>query len=402
MGDLIEVDFDALEGDDVIRLSNADYLARPLRLDSTEAAALVVGLRAMLDTTSTTEREVVARTLAKVEDAAGEAARVAHQVQLHPSRPAQDPAVADAVQQALAARHRLRLTHASVVRDEMTTRDVDPVALSTAGGHTYLDAWCHRAQDQRLFRLDRVVAAEVLDEPVTEGARGRPRDLSDGLFRPAPEARAAMLRLTPRRPLGRGVLPGRDRRGGGRRHAAGDPAVRRPALAGATGATAGRSGDRPGAVRAGPAGHRDRTEGAQQLPMSGAYDEEDGRPVRHDRPGPPGLNGGGVPWALGPTRDHPRHPRHRAAVRRQEAPRARARQRPRPAHLQGRDQGSARRRRRGRRSSRPRSRVRSTPSGPRRSATSSPLDRTRRARRTRRASPGLPPVPSGASCPEPR
>ncbi len=49
MGDLIEVDFDALEGEDVIRLSNADYLARPLRLDSTEAAALVVGLRSLLE-----------------------------------------------------------------------------------------------------------------------------------------------------------------------------------------------------------------------------------------------------------------------------------------------------------------------------------------------------------------
>ena len=87
MGDLIEVDFDALEGDDVIRLSNADYLARPLRLDSTEAAALVVGLRSLLETTSETEREVVERTLAKVEDAAGEASRVAHQVQLHASPP---------------------------------------------------------------------------------------------------------------------------------------------------------------------------------------------------------------------------------------------------------------------------------------------------------------------------
>ncbi len=197
MGDLIEVDFDALEGDDVIRLSNADYLARPLRLDSTEAAALVVGLRTLLETTSETEREVVARTLAKVEDAAGEAARAAHQVQLHPGRPTEDPAVADAVQRALAAHRRLRLTHTSVVRDELTTRDVDPIALSTAAGRTYLDAWCHLAQDQRLFRLDRVVAAEVLDAPVSEGARRRPRDLADGLFRPAPEARTAMLRLTP-------------------------------------------------------------------------------------------------------------------------------------------------------------------------------------------------------------
>ena len=34
MGDLIDVDMDALEGEGVIRLSNAEYLSRPLRLDS--------------------------------------------------------------------------------------------------------------------------------------------------------------------------------------------------------------------------------------------------------------------------------------------------------------------------------------------------------------------------------
>jgi proteasome accessory factor C len=47
MGDLIEVDMDALQGEGVIRVSNVDYLSRPLRLDSSEAAALVVALRAL-------------------------------------------------------------------------------------------------------------------------------------------------------------------------------------------------------------------------------------------------------------------------------------------------------------------------------------------------------------------
>ena len=94
-----------------------------------------------------------------------------------------------------------------MVRDELTTRVVDPIALSTAAGHTYLDAWCHLAQDQRLFRLDRVVAAEVLDEPVTGTARRRPRDLSDGLFRPSPGGPYGAAAADRRRPLGGGVLP---------------------------------------------------------------------------------------------------------------------------------------------------------------------------------------------------
>ena len=45
--DLINVDLDALEGEGIIRVDNADYLARPVRFGPSEAAALVVALRAI-------------------------------------------------------------------------------------------------------------------------------------------------------------------------------------------------------------------------------------------------------------------------------------------------------------------------------------------------------------------
>ena len=56
--DLIDVDLDALEdpgGDGVIRISNADYLARPLRLTPTEASAVIVALRALRNTPGQTK-----------------------------------------------------------------------------------------------------------------------------------------------------------------------------------------------------------------------------------------------------------------------------------------------------------------------------------------------------------
>lgn len=196
MGDLIEVDFEALEGEDVIRLSNADYLARPLRLDTTEAAALVVGLRTLLEGSGEDEREVVERTLRKVEEAAGEAAGVAAQVTLHVPEDVGEQDVRDQLAGALAARRQVRLHHRSPVRDEVTERVVDPIAVLTQEGHTYLDAWCHRVEDRRLFRLDRVTAVEALESPVTEHAAQPPLDLADGIFRPAPDALLATLRLS--------------------------------------------------------------------------------------------------------------------------------------------------------------------------------------------------------------
>jgi proteasome accessory factor C len=196
MGDLIEVDFEALEGEDVIRLSNADYLTRPLRLDSTEAAALVVGLRALREGSSEAEREVVERALRKIEEAAGEAARVAAQLELHVSEDSHEQSVRQQLTEAVSARRQVRLSHRSSVRDEVTTRVVDPIAVSSHEGHSYLDGWCHQVEDRRLFRLDRVTEVIVLDTMVTEHAALAPLDLSDGAFRPSPDALLATVRLT--------------------------------------------------------------------------------------------------------------------------------------------------------------------------------------------------------------
>lgn len=198
MGDLIEVDFDALEGEDLIRLSNADYLARPLRLDSIEAAALMVGLRSLREGRTGAEREAVERAMAKIERAAGEAAGAAAHVELARHDDTQVERLRTRLEEAMAAGRQVRLQHHSSARDEQTTRVVDPIAVSGAQGHTYLDAWCHQAQDRRLFRLDRIADAAILDTPVTEHAELSPLDLSEGAFHASPHAFPATILLRER------------------------------------------------------------------------------------------------------------------------------------------------------------------------------------------------------------
>ena len=76
--DLIDVDWD----DGTVYLSNADPIARPLRLAVDEALALLVGLRALADVPGLHDREVLERTLLKLEAAAGEAAAPSTQVRV--------------------------------------------------------------------------------------------------------------------------------------------------------------------------------------------------------------------------------------------------------------------------------------------------------------------------------
>ena len=187
MGDLIDVDMDALEGEGVIRVSNADYLSRPLRLDSSEASALIVALRALRESSGADVRPIVDRTLGKLERAAGDAAALAAQVDVRlPSQDSGAAAVHATLTRALAEGRQVRIDYYVPARDEATARTVDPGRLLNAQGNDYLEAWCHLAEDQRLFRLDRISSAELLDTPV-EAHDVAPRDLAAGLFQGSPE-----------------------------------------------------------------------------------------------------------------------------------------------------------------------------------------------------------------------
>jgi proteasome accessory factor C len=189
--DLIDVDLDALEGEGVIRVSNADYLARPLRLTPTEAGAMIVALRALRSGAGRDTREVVDRALAKLEEAAAG------------STPLVDPGDDDVVplslltqlNDAVSRRRQVRLTYYVPARDEESERVVDPHAVVSHHGVAYLDAYCHSADAPRLFRLDRIQEATVLDsDTVTEPPE--PRDLSHGVFS-GEEATRVTLRLEP-------------------------------------------------------------------------------------------------------------------------------------------------------------------------------------------------------------
>src|SRR5213079_2817907 len=99
------------------------------------------------------------------------------------------------LRRAIAENRQARLDYYVPTRDETTRRTVDPLALLTADGHEYLDAWCHVAEARRLFRLDRMYDGELVDEPRDPHDDLRPRDLSAGLFEGGPDDTRVVVRL---------------------------------------------------------------------------------------------------------------------------------------------------------------------------------------------------------------
>jgi proteasome accessory factor C len=147
------IDVDA-EGDTVtIRL--ADYFRRPLRLDPSEGLALLAAGRALLSVPGSDPRGPLATALEKLE-AALELPGLVVKIDA--------PEFLDAVRAAAGNDERLEIDYWSAGRDELTTRRIDPSTVFFALGEWYVDAWCHRANDERLFRVDRIRAVRPTGE----------------------------------------------------------------------------------------------------------------------------------------------------------------------------------------------------------------------------------------------
>ncbi|GAB3482022.1 helix-turn-helix transcriptional regulator [Nocardiopsis coralliicola] len=202
-GDLIDVDLEAAESTGEIIISNADTLARPLRLTADEAASLIAGLDLLAELPGAAGAgadggAALKRVREKLREAAGSAAEefadaVTVRVDLGP----QEREKQRRCQHALEQGQRLHLRYLSGYVDEVTERDVDPMGLLIQDGHAFLEGWCRLRGGVRLFRLDRVLDLTVLAEPAAVPGGVRRRDFSAGLLPPSEADAHVTLDLEP-------------------------------------------------------------------------------------------------------------------------------------------------------------------------------------------------------------
>ena len=92
-------------------------------------------------------------------------------------------AVPLAIQEAITARHVLRITYRDR-HDRETVRDVEPVAFVATRTEWYLMAWCRLRGGARAFRVDRVLAASDTGEPASPRSyRDLDVDIPDAVVR---------------------------------------------------------------------------------------------------------------------------------------------------------------------------------------------------------------------------
>ncbi|MGJ0121191.1 helix-turn-helix transcriptional regulator [Williamsia sp. MIQD14] len=203
-GDLIDLDF----SEESIQVTFSAGIDRPLRLTPTEASVLLVALRALIDMRGVLDPDAARRAIAKVERAVGSsrdpgATDAAGSTGTGESAGAEDTtAHADvsapvaAIRDAVLASRAVWIRYYSASRDAVSERIVDPIRIVAVDGNSYLEAWCRQSAGIRLFRLDRVDEAKVLDEPATVPDETDP-ETTLALFNADPQLPTALITIDP-------------------------------------------------------------------------------------------------------------------------------------------------------------------------------------------------------------
>ena len=181
------IDVTMIDGEVEIRL--AEYFERPLRLTPAEGVALLAAGRALLSVPGSDAAGPLATALDTLEHALDAKGRLAVDVGL--------PDRLERLQGAASDHERVEIDYYSFARDEMTTRVVDPWRVFHAFGSWYVAAWCHRADAERLFRVDRVQDVRPTGATFDPAEHADHFDDDDVVYRPRPDDLRVTLRLSP-------------------------------------------------------------------------------------------------------------------------------------------------------------------------------------------------------------
>ncbi len=172
---LIEVIFD----DEHVSIDYTNFFERPLRLSRDEALGILAAGMASAAQQGHDPAGPLARGLAKV--------AAVLDIDL-------DEDLGVVVDERTASTHQLldrairdhtvvHLAYFSHSRNERTERDVEPLRLFTSDGVSYLDAHCRATDEDRVFRLDRIVEASATESVFDPGSV----PTHDTAFQPSPE-----------------------------------------------------------------------------------------------------------------------------------------------------------------------------------------------------------------------
>lgn len=185
--DLLEVHED---DDGHVEIFMGNWFTRPLQLSPAEGLALLAAGRALLAVPGADASGALGTALAKL---GGSLALPDVGVAV------EDPEHLAAVRAAVSDHARIEIDYWSANRDAFGSRRIDPEVVFFALGNWYSAAYCHAAQGERMFRVDRIRAVRPTGEHFEAGAAGIATEAiaAGDVFRAGPEDMRVTLLLAP-------------------------------------------------------------------------------------------------------------------------------------------------------------------------------------------------------------
>jgi proteasome accessory factor C len=154
---------DVVQEGDRVWIRYAEMFATAHRLTPDQAVALLIAGASVLALPGADPDGDLAHGVAKLAEVLGVEREQILDIDLGAAR----PDIVDTLRTAVREGRRVRIDYYSYGRDTRRVRDVDPHVVHAEAGNLYLVGWCHDAGGERRFRVDRVAAASLLDEPAT-------------------------------------------------------------------------------------------------------------------------------------------------------------------------------------------------------------------------------------------
>jgi proteasome accessory factor C len=151
---------DVVQEGDRVWIHFADVFDAPQRLTPDQAVALLTAGASVLALPGSDDTGALARGVAKLAAVLGVDAGQVLDVDLGPG----GAEVLDVLRTAVADHRRVHLDYYSYGRDVRTERDVDPYLVHAEDGSLYVLGYCHLAEAERRFRVDRIASATLLED----------------------------------------------------------------------------------------------------------------------------------------------------------------------------------------------------------------------------------------------
>ena len=150
--------------DGEVWINQANYLSRPLNLTYAEAFSLLAKGKMLLELTNeSSKRSSLATALEKIANCIG---ANHEQVVIDPG--IRDSEVYETTNESLLNRMKMVINYYSFNDDYSSERIIQPIGFGINDRYLYLVAYCDTARDLRNFRLDRIINAEITEEPIDQ------------------------------------------------------------------------------------------------------------------------------------------------------------------------------------------------------------------------------------------